>query len=84
MTNLGVNGSLTVVRVKGSVEQLLAGPRRESHSGAAKRQHGEQAAEELLAAGLDRLGLGFRTWSGDRKMKYQYLRTDPSMLRKTK
>ena len=45
-------------KLRGGVEKLLAGRRRESHSGAAKREHGEQAAEELLAAGLHRLGLG--------------------------
>ena len=37
---------------------LIAGRRRESHSGAAKREHGERAAEELLRAGLEKLGLG--------------------------
>jgi hypothetical protein len=31
--------------------------RRESHSGAVKREHGEQAAEQRLQAGLVALGL---------------------------
>ena len=44
-------------KLRGKIEKLLAGRRRESHSGAAKREHGEQAAEKMLPAGLTRLGL---------------------------
>jgi hypothetical protein len=36
---------------------LVAGKRRESHSGGAKRAHGETAAQALLAGGLEALGL---------------------------
>jgi REP element-mobilizing transposase RayT len=39
------------------IERLLAGRRRESHGGAAKQEHGERAAEELLEVGLAKLGL---------------------------
>ena len=45
-------------KLRGRIQELLKGRRHESHSGAAKREHGERAAEELLAAGLARLGLG--------------------------
>ena len=42
---------------RGRIERVLAGRRRESHSGGAKREHGERAAEELLAVGVAKLGL---------------------------
>jgi REP element-mobilizing transposase RayT len=44
-------------KLRGRLQRLLAGRRRESHSGGAKREHGERAAEKLLAVGLARLGL---------------------------
>lgn len=44
-------------RLRKKVEGLMQGLRRESHSGGDKREHGEQAAEELLAEGVAALGL---------------------------
>ena len=45
-------------KLKGRLGALLAGKQRESHSGGARRAHGEAAAEGLLAVGLAALGLG--------------------------
>jgi hypothetical protein len=39
------------------MEHAVGGRQRESHSGEAKRRHGEAAAEQLLEAGLAALGL---------------------------
>jgi len=50
-------GESFAAKLRGRIERQLAGRRRESHSGAAKREHGERAAEGLLAVGLGRLGL---------------------------
>ena len=44
-------------RLRQRIGRLTAGRRRESHSGAAKREHGERRADELLRAGLMKLGL---------------------------
>ena len=44
-------------KLREQIGRLLAGRRRESHSGAGKREHGERAAEQLLQAGLAKLGL---------------------------
>ena len=51
-------GETFAEKLRGRMQGRLKGRRRESHSGAAKREHGERAAKELLAAGLARLGLG--------------------------
>jgi hypothetical protein len=50
-------GETFAEKLRGKLQRLLAGGRRESHSGAAKREHGERAAQEWLALGLARLGL---------------------------
>lgn len=52
-----VGGESFAEKLREKIQGLVAGRRRESHSGAAKREHGERAAEELLAAGLARLEL---------------------------
>lgn len=52
-----VGGERFAARLRDRIEKLVRGHRRESHSGAAKREHGEQAAEELLRQGLASLGL---------------------------
>jgi hypothetical protein len=52
-----VGGEPFGARLRATVGRLVRGLRRESHSGAAKREHGEQAAEKLLQAGLVALGL---------------------------
>ena len=44
-------------RLRGQMERLLRGCRRESHSGGAKVEHGEQAAGRLLGQGLAWLGM---------------------------
>jgi REP element-mobilizing transposase RayT len=44
-------------QLRARISGLMAGRRRESHSGGGKQAHGEQAAEELFQAGLARLGL---------------------------
>ena len=41
---------------------LLAGKQRDSHSGGARRAHGEAAARALLVRGLAALGLGAKAW----------------------
>lgn len=53
-----VGGDGFVGKLRKPLEKLTRGLRRESHSGAAKREHGEQAAELLLAQGLAALGWG--------------------------
>ena len=55
-------------QLRGRIEGLLAGRRRGSHSGVAKREHGERAAEEWLAAGLAKLGLAAEALHGRRKV----------------
>jgi hypothetical protein len=57
------------VKLRGKIQGLLAGRRRESRSGAAKREHGERAEEELLAVGLVRFGLGPEVLRRGRKVK---------------
>ena len=52
-----VGGESFGARLRATVGRLVRGLRRESHSGAVKREHGEQAAEQLLQAGLAALGL---------------------------
>jgi REP element-mobilizing transposase RayT len=52
---IGGEGFGTKLRER--IERLLHGRQRESYSGAAKREHGEQAAERLLGAGLAALGM---------------------------
>jgi putative transposase len=44
-------------KLKARLGAMVAGKQRESHSGGAKRAHGEAAAQKLLAAGLVALGL---------------------------
>jgi hypothetical protein len=44
-------------KLRERIGRLMRGLRRESHSGALKREHGEQAAERLLREGLAVLGL---------------------------
>ena len=41
---------------------LLAGKQRDSHSGGARRAHGEAEARALLVRGLAALGLGAKAW----------------------
>jgi hypothetical protein len=53
------------------MQGLLAGRRKESHSGTAKREHGERAAEKCLQAGLARLGLQARDLSQGPKVTAQ-------------
>ena len=55
-------------QLRARVGGLLAGCRRESHSGGRKREHGEQAAAELLSAGLTRLGLAAEDLQRGRKV----------------
>ena len=44
-------------QLKARLGALVAGKRRESHSGGAQRAHGEAAAQNLLSAGLAALGI---------------------------
>ena len=44
-------------RLKGRLGAVVAGKKRESHSGGARRAHGEAGAQERLADGLAALGL---------------------------
>jgi len=44
-------------RLRGQMDKLLQGRRRESHSGAAKLAHGEQAGAQRLRQGLAALGM---------------------------
>ena len=53
-----VGGESFLARLQDKLEKLLAGKRRESHSGGARRAHGESGARELLAAGREALGVG--------------------------
>ncbi len=46
-----------VEKLQARLGALLAGKRRESHSGGASRAHGEAAAQQLLGAGLAALGI---------------------------
>jgi REP element-mobilizing transposase RayT len=52
-----VGGESFGERLREKVGRLARGFRRESHSGGAKREHGEQAAKAMLRAGLATLGL---------------------------
>jgi len=52
-----VGGDKFAAKLRSQIERLVRGSRRESHSGAAKVEHGEQAAEQLLRQGLAALGL---------------------------
>ena len=45
-------------KLKARLGALVAGKQRESHSGGARRAHGEAAAQKLLAVGLGCLGIG--------------------------
>ncbi len=47
-------------KLRARLAALVAGKKRESHSGGAKRAHGEAAAQKLLAKGLAVLGVGLR------------------------
>jgi putative transposase len=53
-----VGGESFSDRLKEKLEGIVAGKKRESHSGGARRTHGETAARKLLARGLAALGLG--------------------------
>ena len=52
-----VGGESFGAKLREQLGRLVRGLRRESHSGGAKREHGEHAAEAMLRAGLARLGL---------------------------
>jgi REP element-mobilizing transposase RayT len=52
-----VGGESFAEKLRGRIAGLLAGRGRETHSGGGKREPGERTAEELLEAGLARLGL---------------------------
>jgi hypothetical protein len=52
-----VGGEGFAARLRGQIQRVVRGRRRESHRGAAKAEHGEQAAEKLLRQGLVSLGL---------------------------
>jgi putative transposase len=52
-----VGGDRFATKLREQIEQLVRGRRRESHSGAGKREHGEQAAEQLLQQGMAALEL---------------------------
>jgi hypothetical protein len=52
-----VGGESFRAKLRQRVGRLVRGLRPESHSGAVKREHGEQAAEQLLREGLAALGL---------------------------
>jgi putative transposase len=47
-----VGGDRFATGLRAKIERLVRGRQRESHSGAGKREHGEQAAEQLLQRGL--------------------------------
>ena len=51
-------GEEFAAKLRSRIQGLVRGRRRESHSGAAKVEHGEQAAEQLLHQGMATLGLG--------------------------
>jgi hypothetical protein len=52
-----VGGEGFVEQLKTRLATMVAGKKRESHSGGAQRAHGEAAAEKLLVAGLAAFGL---------------------------
>ena len=52
-----VGGDGFAARLRDQIDRLVRGCRRESHSGEVQREHGEQAAEQLLRKGLASLGL---------------------------
>ena len=52
-----VGGERFAERLRNKIERLGRGCQRESHSGVVKREHGEQAAGQLLRRGLAALGL---------------------------
>jgi hypothetical protein len=52
-----IGGDEFAAKLRSQIERLVRGRRPESHSGAAKVEHGEQAAEQLLRQGLTALGL---------------------------
>jgi REP element-mobilizing transposase RayT len=52
-----VGGEGFAGKLRNRIERLVSGCRRESHSGRDKREHGEQAAEQLLERGMATLGL---------------------------
>ncbi len=53
-----VGGERFATKLREHIERAVRGCRRESHSGGLKREHGEQAAGQLLQRGLVSLGLG--------------------------
>jgi len=59
-----VGGDRFAATMRDKIGRLLQGNRSESHSGAAKREHGEQAAGQLLRRGLEALGLGVDELAG--------------------
>jgi hypothetical protein len=63
-----VGGEKFAAGLKDKIDHLLAGRRRESHSGPAKREHGEQAAEQWLRRGLEALGLTEKELAGGPKI----------------
>ncbi|MDP4114369.1 MAG: transposase, partial [Bacillota bacterium] len=48
------------MKLKARLGGIVAGKKRESHSGGAKRAHGQKAAEELLKVALEHLGVSQR------------------------
>lgn len=52
-----VGGGDFLENVRAKLEAILAGKKRESHSGGAKREHDEAAAQAMLATGLAALGM---------------------------
>jgi len=52
-----VGGEDFLEKVRAKLGAIVAGKQRESHSGGAKRAHGEAAAQALLARGLAALGM---------------------------
>jgi hypothetical protein len=63
-----VGGEGFAARLRGKMEKLVRGRRRESHSGAAKAEHGEEAAEQLLRQGLESLGMAAEDLAGRPKI----------------
>ena len=53
-----LGGESFLEKLKGKLDRLVAGKKRESHSGGARRAHGEAGAREQLSLGLKALGLG--------------------------
>jgi hypothetical protein len=52
-----VGGDRFAAKLREQIERVVRGRRRESHSGGGKREHGEQAAGQLLRQGLALLKL---------------------------